>query len=395
MRVCQPYPALRAHFADVLHSEVHASGTYALAQPVIRVVIVPRKHFLPPLYEGGRHGLCADMHKPPPRKVVIGEVYLPAVYRVEYVLRPRHEQPDYGHLFLGHGLHYPSGTYAFEQYGAAARQETAEPMHLRPRVIERRHTQEDVVVRLRVMMLFRHGGAHQRLVAVEYRLRKTRRAAGKIYRRQIFVVQRDVGFFGGNTADEVVVTLRKRRALFAHEKHTFNLFELAEDGFHAPDELFAEHQHADVRKVKAIFYLFRRIAVVERHRKPARFQDAEINGQPFEAVHKQNADLLSPAQSARKQQIGKPVRQIVELFPSHFTAVFLVRSDLHQRVILPGELMFFFELGVYFDEARFIPVKVRVPLQKLCYRHNFPFILCRICNNLSDIRPAQCAFRCR
>ena len=225
-----------------------------------------------------------------------------------------------------------------------------------------------------MVVLLRDRRTHERLVTVQDGFGKPRRAAGEIDGGIVLVRDLDVGTPCGSGGDELVIALGKGGAILAHEEHAFDLVQLSEHGLHPAHELLAEHQHADVRKVQAILYLVRGVSVVEWDGDRARFQDAEIYGQPFQAVHEQHAHLLSPPEPVGKEEIGEFVRESVEFLPRHLSAVFLVRSDFHQGVVLPRELMFFLELGVDLHKADLIPVKLRISLQKPCDRHSGHFL---------------------
>ena len=216
----------------------------------------------PPLDEAGRHGLSAYVHQSPMREVVVGKFYLAAVYRVEDILRPRHEQPDYGHLLVTDRAEYPSRGDAFKEHRAAAAHQRAEPMHLGARVIERRDAEEDILSRLRVVFLFGDRGAHERLVAVQYRLREAGGTAREIDGGVVLVVVGHGGLFRGLGCGEQLIALRECRAVLADEQHPFHLFELAEHALQPAYELLAEHQDGDIRKVEAVLDLALGVAVV-------------------------------------------------------------------------------------------------------------------------------------
>ncbi len=309
--------------------------------------------------------------------LVVFEADVAVVDGVQDVLRPRDEQPYDGHVLLRDGLHDPLRTDAFQKHGTAARDEGAEPVHLRARVIEGRHAEEDVVMCLRVVLLLRECCAHERLVTVQDGFGEARRAAGEIYRGIVLVRDLDIGAPCGSGGDELVIALRKGGAILAHKEHAFDLVQLSEDGLHSPDELLAEHKHADVRKVEAVFDLVCGISVIEGDGETARFQDAEIDGQPFQTVHEQHAHLLSPSEPVGEEKIGEFVRKSVELLPRHLSAVLLVRGDLDEGVVLPRELMFLFELGVDLDKTGLVAVELRIPFQKPCDRHIFSVLLHR------------------
>ena len=127
------------------------------------------------------------MHKSPLREAVFGRIDLSGIDRVEDILHPRHKQPHYSDLLRTHRVQHPFRRDTAQKNRAAAREEAAEPMHLRTGMIKRRDAEEHVRMRLRMMLLLGLGGGHKRTVRMEYRFRKARRSGRKIYRRIVVV----------------------------------------------------------------------------------------------------------------------------------------------------------------------------------------------------------------
>ena len=90
----------RAHVVDVLQAEVHAARTDGFAQTVVRVVLVIREILLPTVNQTLRNRLCADVHQPPLRKLVVLQMDSAIVQCLQNVQCPRHQQPDNGAVSL-------------------------------------------------------------------------------------------------------------------------------------------------------------------------------------------------------------------------------------------------------------------------------------------------------
>jgi len=248
--------------------------------------------------ERRRHGLRADVHEPPLVEQIVAEVDAPGVHGVEQILRPGHEQPDNRAFFLGHGPENPLGLHAAQQHGLAAGDEAAEPVHLRARMVEGRNAEEHVVARLAVVFLLRDAGGGQRPVRVEDGFREARRAGGEVDGRVIFGFEMDGRGLKWAVGHELRRVLGEGRDIAADEEAHPHAGEIVHNGLEAGDELRPEHENLHVREVEAVADLLARVAEVERHRHAAGLEDAEVDGQPLEAVHEQNAHLRAAFDAA-------------------------------------------------------------------------------------------------
>ena len=131
----------------------------------------------------------AYVHEPPLGDAVVFKVYISAVDRVEYILRPRHEQPYYGGFLLTDRLQYPLRADTAQKYGAAARDQAAEPVHFGARMIKGRYAQKYVVAALTVMRALGLRGAKQSAVGMEDSLGKARCARGEVYCRVVVLAK--------------------------------------------------------------------------------------------------------------------------------------------------------------------------------------------------------------
>ena len=87
----EPRYAYRADFMNVFQSQMHATRTGGFREAVVGIVLMVREILHPALNEGRRHGLGADVHKPPLRKLVVLNAQFAPVERRQQVLTPRHQ----------------------------------------------------------------------------------------------------------------------------------------------------------------------------------------------------------------------------------------------------------------------------------------------------------------
>ena len=356
---------------------MHRAGADGFAQTVVGVVIVFREDALPAFDQARRHGLRADVHQPPLVELVIFQLDLAAVDGVQNVLRPWDQQPDDRALFFGDRADDPFGFDALEQDRLAADQETAEPVHLGAGMIKRRDAQEIIFAGLPVMLLFHRAGVHQTLVRMDDRLRETSRAGGEIDRRQFVVGQRDLRRAARTVGDQIVVGFGKRRAVFADIQQGLHFRQPVADRLDAAGEFRAEQERVHVGQVEAVADLFRGVTEIERDRHRAAFQNAEINRQPFQTVHQQDADPLSFGDPAGEQEIGQTVCFGVEFAPGHFRTEGIVPARFDQRVFPPRRVTFFQFLRIDLDQCNIIAVKFGILFQNGGNRH-FLFLSCRL-----------------
>ena len=358
---------------DVLDAEVHRARSDGFAEAVVGVVVVLREDGLPALDEAGRHGLRADVHQAPLVELVVLQLHVAAFDGVQDVLRPRHEQPHHGAVLLGDRADDPFGLDAAQEHGLAADQETAEPVHLRAGVVQRRDAEERVFAGLSVVLLLHDAGVHEAAVTVHDGLREAGGAGGEVDRGVLLVGERDRGRFAGAVGNEAVVRLGERRAVLAdvdqrlHARHAFT------DGFHAADERGAEDEHVDVGELDAVFDLLGGVAEVEGHGHRAALQHAEVDREPFEAVHEQDADAVALLDVAREQEVRHAVRLAVEFAPGEFGAEGVGRARLHQGVFTPGGVAFFEFLRVDFHQCDVVLVELGVPFEDFGDRHRISF----------------------
>ena len=102
-----------------------------------------------------------------------------------------------------------------------------------------------------------------------------------------------------------------------HEEARVDLRDPVDDGLDPADELGTEHQGVGLGQLEAVLDLLRGVAVVHGHRDRPGLEDAEVDGQPLEAVHEQDGDLVALAEPSLEQQVGEAVGRLVELPPGH------------------------------------------------------------------------------
>ena len=362
-----------AHLVQVLHAEVYAAGADGFGKAVVRVVLMVGEVAEPAADEAGRHGLGADVHEAPLVEIVVGKVDAACVHGVQQVLRPRHEQPHDGALFLGHGAQNPFGLHAAQEHGLGAGDQRTEPVHLGAGVVERRDAEEHVVVLLAVVGGFGKAGIGQRAVGVQNGLGEAGSAGGEIDGGVVVFFQHHGRGALGAVVHQLAVGFGKGRHVRTHVEqgaHAAKAARLVEQGLDAAREFRAEDQHVHVRKVEAVGDFFRGVAEVQRHGKAARLEDAEIDGEPFKAVHQEYAHLGSALDAARKQEVGKAVGLGVELGPGELAAVREVGAGvLDKAEVAPRHGVVAFLGGVDLHKGHFIAGKAGVFFKEVSDDH--------------------------
>ena len=355
---------------DVLDPEVDGTGADRFAEPVIGVVVVVREDALPAFDQARRHRLGADVHQPPLVEVIVFEFYFAAVDRVKDVLRPRYQQPYDRAALLRNGADDPLRLGPAQQYRAAADEEAAEPVHFCSGMVQRRDAEKGVVPGLPVMFLLDAARVHQAPVAVHDRLRKSRRAGGKVDRRLIVVAERDRGRLGRAVRNERSVRLGETGTILADVEQTFDLRHASADAFDPPGEGGTEDQYFDVRQIHAIPDLLGGVAEVQRHRHRTALEDAEVDRQPLQAVHQQYADFRSAPDAPRQQKVRHPVGLGVELAPGDLRTEGIGRAGLDERVLLPGQMTVFQFLRIDLHQCHTVSVQPGVLFQYFGDRHD-------------------------
>ena len=145
-----------------------------------------------------------------------------------------------------------------------------------------------------------------------------------------------------------------------------------DDGLHPADELGTEDQGVGLGQLEAVLDLVGRVAVVHGNGDGARLEDAEVDGQPLDAVHQQDGDLVALADAAREEQVGEPVGRLVELPPGDLPAGGLHGFGLHELVLAPGDLARLAQFGIELHETDLVPVQRSVTRDEIGDQHGGP-----------------------
>ena len=110
-----------------------------------------------------------------------------------------------------------------------------------------------------------------------------------------------------------------------------------------------------------------------RHGDSARLERAEVDREPFEAVHEQNTDFIALLKTPAEQEIRESVRERVELRPGRRAAMPGRRAlrRLNEVKIFPGNTPGFVHLGIDLNETNVRTVQERVSLQNFGNRRSF------------------------
>ena len=246
-------------------------------------------------------------------------------------------------------------------------------MHLGAGVVEGRDAEKDVLPGLAVVGLLGLAGTDQRPVVVEDGLGEAGGAGGKIDGGLVLLGEGHRRRPGGAEAHQAQAVLGVDRASPAHKEEHPHPVQHPGDGVHPPDELRAEDQHLHIRQLQAVLNLLGGIPEVQGHGNAAGLEDAEIDREPFQAVHQQDAHLGPPLHPPAQQQVGEAVGLPVKVLPAHGPAVGGVRGGAFNEAGLPpGHRPVPLLRGVYLHQRRLRSVKPGVALQKLCNDHILP-----------------------
>ena len=362
------------HLVQVIHAKVHTAGSDGFGEAVVGVVLVVGEVAEPAADEAGRNRLGTDVHEAPLVQIVVGKVDAAGVHSVEQVLRPRNEKPHDGALFLGHGAQYPFGLHTTQEHGLGAGDQRTEPVHLGAGMVERRDAEEDVVLGLGVVIGFGVAGADKGAVRVQDSLGEASSAGGEIDGGVVVFRKDDRGRGGGAVVHQLAVGFGKSRNVRAHEEHGAHAAKAAfgiEQGLDTAGELRAEDEHVHVGKVNAVGDFFGGVAEVQRHGKATGLEDAEVDGEPFEAVHQKDAHLGAALDAARKQEVGKAVGLGVELGPGHLAAIREVGAGvLDKAEVTPGDGIVAFLGGIDLHEGHFFAGQTGVFFKEVSDDHD-------------------------
>ena len=107
------------------------------------------------------------MHESPLIQLIILQRDIAAVDRVQNVLCPGNEQPDYCAVLLGNSVQNDFGRGAAKKDCLSAGDQGTEPVHLCSRVVEGRDAEEGVILLLAVVFLLHDGGVSNAAVFVQ------------------------------------------------------------------------------------------------------------------------------------------------------------------------------------------------------------------------------------
>ena len=211
---------------------------------------------------------------------------------------------------------------------------------------------------------------------VQDRLREAGRAGGEVDGGVIVLTEGDGRDAGGTEAHEPAAVLRVARHVPADEQADLHAGQALLNGIETADEFRPEDQDLHVGQIQTVRDLVRSVAEVERHRDAPGLEDAEINGQPLQTVHQQNADLRAAFHAAAEQEVCEPVGPAVKITPGELPPVRRVGLRLCDEArFAPGDSAVTLLRGVDLDERSVGTIESCVPLEKIRNDHfHAPFL---------------------
>jgi len=202
-------------------------------------------------------------------------------------------------------------------------------------------------------------------VVVQNGLGKAGGAGGEVDGGVVGIRQFNRRLTAGAVAHELVIPIGKIGAAAADVVVFADFGHPVPHRLHPVDELPPEHEQRRVREVDTVSDLLGCVAVIERDGQRAGFEGTEVNGQPFQAVHEKDGDLVALFYAVGHEEVGEAVGAPVKIFPRDLAPVGAVQIRLHQVEFLPVEFPALFVPGVYLYEGRLVSVELRVLFQKI------------------------------
>ena len=219
------------------------------------------------------------------------------------------------------------------------------------------------------------GRLRQAFVVVQDGLGEARGATAKVDGRVVVLKQRNLRVVAGAQRLKLAEALGPRGAVVAHVEQQAARLQLAHDALHTANELRPKQHHVGVGLLHAVENLVCRVAEVERYGRGARLQDAEVDGQPLDAVVQQDGHLVALAHAARDEQVGKAVCLLVEDRPRDFATVRLIVGRLNQIVLTPGDVTVFGHGRVDLYQRNLVGVLGCVEPEHIGNDHGLSFLL--------------------
>ena len=194
-------------------------------------------------------------------------------------------------------------------------------------------------------------------------------AGGEIDRAIVVVGDEDLGRRRGAIGRQLAITLGKGGAVVPYVDEQTALAELGLDALNTANELRAKDQNLNLGQVGAVLDLIGGIAEVEGDRQSARLQNAEVDGEPLQAVIHQNGNLVTLLHAPGNEHVGKTVGLLIEHIPGNLPSVGLVSGRLDQIILLPGHPAGLLDLRVQLNQSHFIAIELDVAFQKIDNRH--------------------------
>ena len=143
-----------ANLVDVFHAQMDAARSDGFGKAVVGIVLMTGELFLPATDQAGRYRLRTNVHQSPLIQLIAAQINVTAVDGIQHILCPGNQEPYDGTFFLGYRIQDRFRLCSLQQDTLSAHQEAAEPVHLCPGVVQRRDTEEHVILGLMMVSLF-------------------------------------------------------------------------------------------------------------------------------------------------------------------------------------------------------------------------------------------------
>ena len=242
-------------------------------------------------------------------------------------------------------------------------------MHFCTGMVQRRNTKEYVIPSLTVVSLFDFCSMGQAGMCMQNGLGKTGGAGGEVNSAIVFVGKIDAWSDRRAIGDQLFITVRKRRTVVSDIENIPNSGDPVQNCLDPSGEFRSEDKSVNIGQRQTMQDLVRIITVIQRYGQSAGFQNAKIDGQPFQTIHQKNGDFIPFFDAAGQQQIGEAICFDVEFAPGHLLPESPAPGGFDQGVLTPGDVRNRLDIRVDFHKSDFIFEICGVACQQLGNGH--------------------------
>ncbi len=242
-----------------------------------------------------------------------------------------------------------------------------------------------------MVLLLHDGGVHDGAVLVQDGLGESGGAGGEIDRPVIVVRDLHLRRVAGVVVAQRDEILGEGRAQGSVIQEETPAADIVRDLFDTADEFGTEDQDIGLSQLHAVLDLIRAVAEVQGHRDGAGLEDAEIDRQPVQAVHKKDRHLVALDDAAGNEHVGDAVGLFVEDRPGDLLAESRLARGLDQLVFFPGRQPRDLYRRIEFHQGYVIRPLPGISFQKLSNGHEWILLREDSDRNICGLLPGRSA----